>query len=65
LARSPRRTRRRTIDELVAIALILYPRYVHPKALLPCEPEVMMNALVSDLQRKSPADRSLIAVPAV
>jgi capsular polysaccharide export protein len=65
LARSPRRTRRRTMDELVAIALILYPRYVHPKALLPCEPEVMMSALGSDLQRKSPADRSLIAVPAV
>jgi capsular polysaccharide export protein len=62
---SPRRTRRRTLDELVAIALILYPRYIHPKALLPCEPEVMISALASELQHKVPTDRSLIAVPAV
>jgi capsular polysaccharide export protein len=62
---SPRRTRRRSLDELVAIALILYPRYVHPTALLPCEPEMMISVLGSELQRKDPVDRSFIAVPAL
>lgn len=35
----------RTLDELVAAALILYPRYLDPVTLLPCSPEVMMERL--------------------
>ncbi|MFH5924945.1 beta-3-deoxy-D-manno-oct-2-ulosonic acid transferase [Roseomonas xinghualingensis] len=35
----------RTLDELVAAALILYPRYVDPVTLLPCPPEVMLDRL--------------------
>ncbi|WP_169742739.1 hypothetical protein [Muricoccus aerilatus] len=35
----------RSIDELVAAALILYPRYIDPVTLLPCPPEVMMDRL--------------------
>ncbi|MGQ0672792.1 MAG: capsular polysaccharide biosynthesis protein [Hyphomicrobium sp.] len=45
-----RRQRRRSLDELVAISLILYPRYVHPEALLPCEPEVIVSYLAEQLQ---------------
>ena len=42
---SPRRTRRLTLDELVAGALILYPRYVDPVTSLPCPPEVVVRRL--------------------
>jgi capsular polysaccharide export protein len=35
----------RSLDELVAAALILYPRYVDPVTLLPCPPEVMLDRL--------------------
>ena len=35
----------RTLDELVAAALILYPRYVDPVTLLPCPVEVMLDRL--------------------
>jgi capsular polysaccharide export protein len=35
----------RTLDELVAAALILYPRYIDPVTLLPCPVEVMMDRL--------------------
>ncbi len=41
----PRRTRRLTLDELVAGALILYPRYVDPRTGLPCPPEVLVQRL--------------------
>ena len=40
-----RRSRTRTVDELVAAALILYPRYVHPATLRPCEPELIVKLL--------------------
>ena len=35
----------RSLDELVAAALILYPRYIDPVTLLPCPVEVMMDRL--------------------
>jgi capsular polysaccharide export protein len=41
----PRRTRRRTIDELVAAVLLLYPRYLDPITGLPCPPEVLIRRL--------------------
>jgi len=45
----------RTLDELVAAALILYPRYLDPVTLLPCPPEVMMERLDDpDAWRVSP-----------
>jgi len=40
-----RRTARRSIDELVAAALILYPRYFDPVTGLPCPAEVVVARL--------------------
>lgn len=42
---SPRRTRRLTLDELVAGALVLYPRYIDPVTGLPCTPETIAGRL--------------------
>lgn len=42
-----RRGRRLTLDQLVAGALILYPRYLDPVTRLPCGPEVMVERLAS------------------
>ena len=41
----PRRTRRLTLDQLVAGALILYPRYLDPKRGLPCSPEAFIGGM--------------------
>jgi capsular polysaccharide export protein len=40
-----RRARRLTLDALVAGALVLYPRYVDPVTLLPCEVEVVVGRM--------------------
>lgn len=40
-----RRTRRLTLDQLVAAALILYPRYVDPDTGLPCPVETIVERL--------------------
>lgn len=40
-----RRTARRSMDELVAAALLLYPRYLDPETGLPCPPEVLVERL--------------------
>jgi capsular polysaccharide export protein len=37
--------RRLTLDELVAGALLLYPRYQDPVTQLPCPPEVLLDRL--------------------
>ncbi|WP_322788862.1 capsular polysaccharide export protein, LipB/KpsS family [Sphingobium herbicidovorans] len=42
-----RRGRSLTIDQLVAAALILYPRYLDPVTRLPCGPEIMVERLGS------------------
>lgn len=42
-----RRKRRRTLDELVAATLILYPRYLDPVTRLPCEPEVLVERIAA------------------
>ncbi|WP_395337208.1 beta-3-deoxy-D-manno-oct-2-ulosonic acid transferase [Novosphingobium sp. BL-8H] len=42
-----RRTRRRTLDELVAATLILYPRYLDPVTRLPCEAEVLVERIAA------------------
>jgi capsular polysaccharide export protein len=41
----PRRTAKRTLDELVAAALLLYPRYFDPVTGLPCPAEVVVERL--------------------
>ena len=40
-----RRTARRSLDELVAAALLLYPRYLDPVSGLPCPPEILVRRL--------------------
>jgi capsular polysaccharide export protein len=42
-----RRTAKRTLDELVAAVLILYPRYLDPVTGLPCPPEVLVRRLAT------------------
>jgi capsular polysaccharide export protein len=42
-----RRTARRSLDELVAAVLLLYPRYLDPETGLPCPPEVLIQRLTS------------------
>ncbi len=42
---APRRGRALSLDELVAGALILYPRYQDPVSLLPCPPELLLERL--------------------
>jgi len=49
----PRRGRVLSLPELVAGALILYPRYLDPVTRLPCPPEVMM-ARLSEQRRPQP-----------
>jgi capsular polysaccharide export protein len=44
-----RRTAPRTLDQLVAAALLLYPRYLDPVTGLPCPAEVIVNRLSSNL----------------
>jgi capsular polysaccharide export protein len=43
-----RRTRTRTIDELVAAALLLYPRYLDPVTGLPCPAEIAVDRLIAE-----------------
>jgi capsular polysaccharide export protein len=42
-----RRTKVRSLDELVAAALILYPRYLDPVTRLPCPPEVLIDRMAT------------------
>lgn len=42
---SERRQRSRSRDELLACALILYPRYLDPVSRLPCAPEILIKRL--------------------
>jgi capsular polysaccharide export protein len=49
------RGRRLTIEELVAGALILYPRYLDPVTRLPCQPELVIERLADpELWRPGP-----------
>ena len=50
----PRRTRKRTLDELVAATLIRYPRYVHPKTGLFTTPEAIVRDLVEQRAKAAP-----------
>ncbi len=49
------RGRRLTLEELVAGALILYPRYLDPVTRLPCQPELVIERLATpELWRPGP-----------
>jgi capsular polysaccharide export protein len=50
-----RRTARRTLDELVAAALLLYPRYLDPVTRLPCPPEILVRRLADSNSTTKPA----------
>lgn len=50
-----RRTRRLSLPELVAGALILYPRYIDPVTLIPCSVEEFVDIITSE--RAAPALR--------
>lgn len=43
-----RRTAKRSLDELVAAVLLLYPRYLDPQTRLPCPPEILVRRLTED-----------------
>ncbi|WP_333573419.1 capsular polysaccharide export protein, LipB/KpsS family [Sphingomonas sp.] len=44
-----RRTARRSLAELVAAVLILYPRYLDPVTRLPCPAEVLVDRMIADV----------------
>ena len=46
-----RRTAKRTVDELVAATLLLYPRYLDPVTHLPCPAEVVVDRLIAGATR--------------
>jgi capsular polysaccharide export protein len=46
-----RRTRRCTLDELVATSFILYPLYLHPKSNNLCEIEVLLEEIQKEKYR--------------
>lgn len=48
-----RRTARRTLDEMVAAVLLLYPRYLDPVTQLPCPAEVLVRRLTADREGAS------------
>jgi capsular polysaccharide export protein len=57
-----RRTARRSLDELVAAAYLLYPRYLDPETGLPCPPEVLVQRLTSGPPSLDPAASAVVAV---
>lgn len=56
-----RRTARRNLDDLVAAALLLYPRYLDPVTGLPCSAEVLIRRLNSGPMELRPFARLLVA----
>jgi capsular polysaccharide export protein len=55
-----RRTRNRSLDELVAAALILYPTYLDPVSGLRCAPELLIDRLAAERTReRGPAEQLL------
>ncbi|GEP12673.1 capsular biosynthesis protein [Methylobacterium gnaphalii] len=55
LAPGADRGRRLALDELVAGALILYPRYLDPVAMKPCEPEQLLDRLSAERDATGPS----------
>ena len=46
-----RRSAKKSLDELVAAVLLLYPRYLDPVTGLPCPPEVLVRRMVEGRTR--------------
>ena len=57
-----RRTARRTLDELVAAAYLLYPRYLDPETGLPCPAEVLVQRLTGAAPSLDPGAAALVAL---
>jgi capsular polysaccharide export protein len=57
----PRRCRRRSLDELVAAAYILYPRYVHPTRGTLCEVEAALS-IIEKKKKRYNSDRFYKAI---
>jgi capsular polysaccharide export protein len=57
-----RRTARRSIDELVAAALLLYPRYLDPVTQLPCPADALVKRLASGCAALSPRAHATVAL---
>ena len=56
-----RRQVRRSLDQLLAAALILYPRYRDPRTGSACTPEEALNILIEVRQRRAMSSRSVLA----
>ena len=54
-----RRKMKRSLDELVAATLILYPQYIHPPTQLPCPPEIVIDWLAQKRHEKPTLRRTL------
>ena len=57
----PRRQVRRSLDQLLAAALILYPRYRDPRTGFACTPEEALNLLIEARHRRVASLRSVLA----
>lgn len=57
-----RRTARRTLDEVVAAAYLLYPRYLDPASGLPCPAEVLVSRLSTAPPALDPTAGAVVAV---
>ncbi len=57
-----RRTRQRSLDELVAAALLLYPRYIHPVSKTSCEAEEVAAHLALQRRRFAENARTFVCV---
>lgn len=57
-----RRTRRLSLDALVAGALIRYPRYVDPRTGLPCSPELLVRRMSSEGAALTRRERTFEAI---
>jgi capsular polysaccharide export protein len=57
-----RRTARRTVDELVAAAYLLYPRYLDPQTGLPCPAEVLVQRLTTAAPTLDPKASAVVTL---
>jgi len=57
-----RRSRKLTLAELIAGALILYPTYIHPKSGLYCTPESLIDALYQQMHASKNPLEHLLAI---
>lgn len=57
-----RRTARRSLDELVAATLLLYPRYLDPETGLPCPAEVLVRRLAQAAPALDTKANAVVAV---